>query len=414
MCGVAEIAGPDISNIEMCLMADEVTNNSQFLYYESDDGIEDLELVKSELDRYEKEFLEAQSKTRILEESKETLEKEVSELTRVSENKNAEIAFLKAQISENENSHKLALDELTKKMMKLLSENEELRKKELSFQSYAKASDTLTEVQSYLRDPSEKGGLGLDEQSSNSSPLKKSDERLTFVKSQQNGSSTTYSIGQKARVVDKGKGVATQPLKEQQVHKKHVDKVSEKKHNPQTCNHPQCYITRKGRIAGIGKFSTVPFYENKDGAETSKASEERIQKAKGVRNGIGYRAIGKVLLQQYKEGQEQWRKADIARSNRQKWKKSQATEKLNARARRNLVRKAKFAEKQPQKPRIQKAPKGTPRNTPRRKIEIKITDFIASPSDQVRQKQTPKKFTKMWIPTGRMFSLNGSISEART
>ena len=37
-------------------MADEVTNNSQFLYYESDDGIEDLEMVKSKLDRYEKEF----------------------------------------------------------------------------------------------------------------------------------------------------------------------------------------------------------------------------------------------------------------------------------------------------------------------------------------------------------------------
>ena len=89
------------------------------------------------------------------------------------------------------------------------------------------------------------------------------------------------------------------------------------------------FITRKGRIAGIGKFSTVPFCENKNGAETSKASKERIQKAKGVRNGIGYHAIGKVLLQQYKEGQ--------------KWKKSQSTEKLNARARRNLARKAKFA-----------------------------------------------------------------------
>ena len=138
MCGVAEIAGPDISNIEMCLMADEVINISQFLYYESDDGIEDLELIRSELDRYEKEFLEAQSKTRILDESKETLEKEVSELTRVSENKSAEIALLKSQISENENFHKLALDELNKKMMKLLSENEELRKKELSFQSMQK------------------------------------------------------------------------------------------------------------------------------------------------------------------------------------------------------------------------------------------------------------------------------------
>ena len=61
-----------------------------------------------------------------------------------------------------------------------------------------------------------------------------------------------------------------------------MDKVSGKKHNPQTCDHPHCCITRKGRIVGIGKFSTVPFYENNNGAETSKATENRVQKAKSV------------------------------------------------------------------------------------------------------------------------------------
>ena len=103
---------------------------------------------------------------------------------------------------------------LQKKCEILLSENEELKKKELSFQSYSKASDTLTEVHSYLRDPSEKGGLRLDKQTSNSTPLKKSDERLTFVSGQQSGSQTTYSIGQKDKAVDKGKAIATKPLRE--------------------------------------------------------------------------------------------------------------------------------------------------------------------------------------------------------
>ena len=36
MCGVAEIDGPDISNIEICLMADEVTHTSCYTY-ESDE-----------------------------------------------------------------------------------------------------------------------------------------------------------------------------------------------------------------------------------------------------------------------------------------------------------------------------------------------------------------------------------------
>lgn len=75
-----------------------------------------------------------------------------------------------------------------KKCDDLLSENEELKKKELSFESYAKASDTLTGVQSYLRDPSEKRGLGLDTQTNSSTTLNKSDERRTFVNAQQGGS----------------------------------------------------------------------------------------------------------------------------------------------------------------------------------------------------------------------------------
>ena len=52
------------------------------------------------------------------------MKNEVSELTKVSENKDAEIASLKVQISENENSHELALNKLNERMKKLLSENE--------------------------------------------------------------------------------------------------------------------------------------------------------------------------------------------------------------------------------------------------------------------------------------------------
>ena len=74
----------------------------------------------------------------------------------------------------------------------------------MSFQSYAKDCDTLTEVHSYLRDVSEKGGLGLDTQTNSSTTLNKSAERMTFIRGQQGGSQTTYSIGQKAKVADKG------------------------------------------------------------------------------------------------------------------------------------------------------------------------------------------------------------------
>ena len=80
-----------------------------------------------------------------------------------------------------------------------------------------------------------------------------------------------------------------------------------------------------------------------------------------------------------------------------------------------MARKAKLAEKQTQKPdKSLKSPRGTPRNTPRRKIDIKSDDFVIPPYVPSRQKQIPKRFIQIWIPTGRMFSLNGSISEART
>ena len=72
------------------------------------------------------------------------------------------------------------MTELQKKYEDTLSDNEELKKKELSFQSYAKASDTLTEVHSYSRDPSGKGGLGLDTQKGSSNTLNKSEERKTL------------------------------------------------------------------------------------------------------------------------------------------------------------------------------------------------------------------------------------------
>ena len=97
---------------------------------------------------------------------------------------------------------------------------------------------------------------------------------------------------------------------------------------------------------------------------------------------------------------------------------NQAIENLNARARRNLARKAKFAEKQTQKPdRYLKAPNGAPRNTPRKKIVL-INDNGHStripPYVPVRQKNVPKKFIQKWIPTGRFFDSDCSIKNMRT
>ena len=176
-------------------MVDEVTHTSCYTYESDEEGIKDLEHLRRELDLYEREFLMVRARAEIFEEEKNSVEKENSKLLKISEEKDAKIASLKAQISETEKSHKEALAKLQKKCEGLLSENKELKKKEVSFQSYVKASDTLTEVQSYLRDPSEKRGLGLDTQTDSSTTLNKSDERRTFVSAQQGGSQTTYSIG---------------------------------------------------------------------------------------------------------------------------------------------------------------------------------------------------------------------------
>lgn len=73
------------------------------------------------------------------------------------------------------------MDKLQKKCEGLLSNNVELKNKEMSFQSYAKACDTLTEVHSYLRDASEKGGLRLDTQTNSSTTLNKNDERMIHL-----------------------------------------------------------------------------------------------------------------------------------------------------------------------------------------------------------------------------------------
>ena len=137
-------------------MADEVIHTSCYTYESDEEGIKDLLHFRKELNIYERKLLEVQSIMKILDEEKKSLKNEILNLAKVSEKNDAENAFLKAQISETEKSHKVALAELQKKYEDTLFENEELKKKEVSFQSYAKASDTLTKVHSYLRDPSEK------------------------------------------------------------------------------------------------------------------------------------------------------------------------------------------------------------------------------------------------------------------
>ena len=78
----------------------------------------------------------------------------------------------------------------------------------------------------------------------NSNTLNKRSDRIVFVSEQQDGSQETYSIGQKAKVTNKSKAVATKkPLREQQVSKRTAGKVFEKKHHKETCNHPQCYVS---------------------------------------------------------------------------------------------------------------------------------------------------------------------------
>lgn len=103
----------------------------------------------------------------------------------------ADLALLKVKVTELEAINITTLQ----KLEKVYEENDILKEKEITFKSYAKASDTLTEVQSYMRDPSEKGGLGLSTQENNSNTLNKSSDRIVFVSEQQAGSQETYRIG---------------------------------------------------------------------------------------------------------------------------------------------------------------------------------------------------------------------------
>ena len=74
--------------------------------------------------------------------------------------KNAEQALLEELLTETSKKFTEKIEGLTSKIKQLESENAELKKKQVTFKSYAKASDTLTELQSHLIDPSEKSGLG--------------------------------------------------------------------------------------------------------------------------------------------------------------------------------------------------------------------------------------------------------------
>ena len=65
-----------------------------------------------------------------------------------------------------------------------------------------------------------------------------------------------------------------------------------------------------------------------------------------------------------------------------------------------------------------KAPKGAPRNTPRKKIVLENNDanhlHRIPPYVPTRQKYVPKKSIKIEIPTGKMSSMDGSIIDMRT
>lgn len=97
-------------------MVDEVTQTSCYTYESDEEGIKDLEHFRRELDLYEREFLMVRARAEIFEEEKNSLEKENSKLLKISEEKDAEIASLKTQISETEKSHEEALATQTKEM----------------------------------------------------------------------------------------------------------------------------------------------------------------------------------------------------------------------------------------------------------------------------------------------------------
>ena len=115
-------------------MADETTNISRFVNYESDEeGIRDLEHLRRELDHYEIEFMIAQSTAKILAAKKESLERENMNLRKLTEAKEANNAFIKAQTVEIEKYLAKELEKVQQKFERLLSENIRLKKKEVSF-----------------------------------------------------------------------------------------------------------------------------------------------------------------------------------------------------------------------------------------------------------------------------------------
>ena len=154
---------------------------------------------------------------------------------------------MKAHAVEAENHLAKELEEVQQKFERLLSENIRLRKKEVSFKSFAKESVTLNEVQTYLRSPSEKGGLGLDYSAKSLDILKKND-KIIFVKGQLEKVKPICNPGEKAKSY-KGKKFSIKPLQEYSLSQNKIDKNSKKFHNPNKCNHPNCYATRDGRIA---------------------------------------------------------------------------------------------------------------------------------------------------------------------
>ena len=108
----------------------------------------------------------------------------------------------------------------------------------------------------------------------------------------------------------------------------------------------------------------------------------------------------------------------MAYNNNQKLKMEQAAKKQNAKRQKEMSRKGKIVEKQPERVDMPlKPPTGAPRRTPRRKVFLNNDDVShrpkVFPQTPPAQNKNPKRHTKKWVATGRKFGANNQNDDAR-
>lgn len=138
---------------------------------------------------------------------KELSEELKKEIYTINEENDAQIALLKTQVSEAV----MTTTEIPyeSKIWRLQYEIEEINiEVEPTFKSYVKSSDTLTEMQTHLCESSKIEGLGHSSNINDTNILKKNDNgKKIFLRPMQGGTTESYNIGQKDKIIatnDKG------------------------------------------------------------------------------------------------------------------------------------------------------------------------------------------------------------------